>query len=138
MTKAEAYKTLGIPMAAGPKTAETSYLEKRKKLQIQFLPGIPFATRQEAQTELIRIDAAWRTIQASHKATPKPAKKRAATGNPTKPFPARPVPYQKPQTLADAWEELISMMPFSRHVTVAILILVFLLTMLSLLNGLKG
>ena len=138
MTKAEAHKILGIRSSTCLKAARNSYLDKRKRLQIQLLPGIPFAARQEAQAELIKIDAAWRTIQAGYTATPTPAKKRSKRPKPTRPSTAWPAAYQKPQTLAEAWEGLISMMPFSRRVSIALLVLVFLLTMLSLLNSLKG
>jgi serine/threonine protein kinase len=51
-----------------------------------------------------------------------------------KPQPATVNAYQTPQTLADAWELFVQVSPFSRPVTVIIMIIVFLLTIISLLK----
>jgi len=139
MTQAEAYTVLGISSSARRSKAELLYQEKSKKLRLQMVPGMPVAIRQKAQAELARVDTAWQIVQASRPTRPtstKPATTKPATRKTARPSPANVMPYRKPQTLAEAWEEVISLMPFSRPVAVMVLILVFLITILSLLTRL--
>ena len=136
MTQAEAYTVLGISSSTRRSNAEMLYQEKSKKLRLQMVPGMPVAIRQKAQAELARVDTAWQIVQAARPTrptsakptTPKPAKRKTA-----RPSPANVMPYRKPQTLGETWEEVISLMPFSRPVAVIVMILVFLITILSLL-----
>ncbi len=136
MTRAEAYKTLGITSSTSVYRAEQLYQEKCKKLRLQMVPGIPVTTRQKAHAEMALVDTAWQVLQtagptkhtATKPATPKPTAKKK-----TKPPSTYTIPYQKPQTLAESWEQLISLMPFSRTVAVIVVITVFLLTIMSLL-----
>jgi precorrin-4 methylase len=139
MTKEEAYKTLGITGSISTSRAEQFYKEKCKKLRFQTVPGMPAAIRQKAHAELATVNMAWQVLQtaghtkhtATKPATPKPAVKKKA-----KPPSTYTIPYQKPRTLAEAWEQLFSLMPFSRPVAVIIVIAVFLLTIISLLRSL--
>ena len=139
MTKEEAYKTLSITGSTSVYKAEQLYQEKCKKLRLQMVPGMPVTTRQKAQAEMALIDTAWQVLQTAgptkHTAT-KPATPRPAAKKKTKPPLTYTIPHQKPQTLAESWEQLISLMPFSRTVAVIIVITVFLLTIMSLLASL--
>jgi len=136
MTQAEAYRVLGISGSAKRSKAEILYQEKSKKLRLQMVPGMPVAIRQKARTELARVDTAWQIVQAARPTSAKPATAKPATRKTARPSPATVMPYRKPQTLAEAWEEVISLMPFSKPVAVIVLILVFLITILSLLTHL--
>jgi len=141
MTDPEARNILGISRSAGLETARRSYIEKRQKLQAQLLPGIPLATRRHAQAELCRLETAWQSIQAGRtakRATSAKSPKRPTTRKKaSRSAPGQPVPTQKPQTLGEAWEQFLSMMPFSRRVTAAVVIVVLLEVFLSLLANLK-
>lgn len=53
---------------------------------------------------------------------------------PAKPKPAVINTYHTPQTLAEAWDQVFSLLSFSRPVSVMIMIIVFLLTIISLLK----
>jgi len=134
MTQTEAYTVLGISGSTRRSKAEILYQEKSKKLRLQMVPGMPVAIRQKAQAELARVDTAWQIVQAARPT--KPATTKAPTRKTARPSPATVMPYRKPQTLAEAREEVISLMPFSRPVAVIVLILVFLMTILSLLTHL--
>lgn len=138
MTKAEAYKTLGVGKSTSRSKAELVYREKCKELRSQLVPGVPTETRTKAGAELARLAAAWQTIRTepAHKTrTPKTA---TAKSPPKPPRPERPAvrPCQKPQTLGEAWEQVVSQMPFSEPVAVLILILMLLIAILSLLSAL--
>lgn len=134
MTKAEAHQILGTGGSVSRSKAELLYREKYKKLRLQMIPGMPVATRQKALAELARVDTAWKTLQAPGSA--KPAAKRPATKKPARPRSGNVIPYRKPQTLAEAWEQVVALSPFSEAVTAIITITVFLLTIMSLLRGL--
>ena len=134
MTKAEAYRVLGTSSSADRSTAELLYQDKCRKLRLQMVPGMPVAVRHSAQAELARIDAAWQVIRAPGPA--RTATRQAATPRNTRPSPASVPPYRKPQTLGEAWEQVVAVMPFSEPVTAIILILVFLITMAALLTRL--
>jgi hypothetical protein len=131
MTKTEAYQILGISKSAAYSKADLLYREKCKKLRLQIIPGMPVTVRQKALAELCSIETAWKTLQA-HSSTkssnPKSSRKKAA-----RPSPVNVLPYTKPRTIAEAWEQVVSLMPFSRPVAVVIIIAVFLFTLLSLL-----
>ncbi len=135
MTKAEAYRVLGISSSAGRSKAELLYQDRCRKLRLQMVPGMPVAARQSAQAELARIGAAWQVIRA-----PGPArtatKQATATPRTTRSSPASVPPYQKPQTLGEAWQQVVAVMPFSEPVMAIILVLVFLITIAALLSRL--
>jgi hypothetical protein len=135
MTKAEAYRVLGTSSSASRSKAELLYQDKCRKLRLQMVPGMPVAARQSARAEMAKINTAWQAIQAPG---PARATTRQATATPrtTRSSPATVLPYRKPRTLGEAWQQVVSMMPFSEPVTVIILILVFLVTMAALLSRL--
>jgi len=131
MTQAEAYRVLGISRSASRLRKEQVYQEKQKKLRLKLIPGNTQADRRKALTELAMLTAAWQVVKTSPAAkthTKKPTSRKRAKPRPL------PIPHQKPQTLAEAWELFAQISPFSRPVTVIIMILVFLLTIISLLK----
>jgi len=134
MTKAEAYRVLGTSSSAGRSKAELLYQDKCRKLRLQMVPGMPVSARQSAHAELARINTAWQVIQAPGPA--RTATKKAATQRTARSSPASVLPYRKPRTLGEAWEQVASAMPFSEPVTAIILILVFLITIAALLSRL--
>lgn len=138
MTQAEASRVLGISPSFSPFRIEQAYREKQRQLRLKLIPGNPLADRQKAQAELARLTTAWQILQASpaakphaRKSTSKPASRKTAR---PKPIPVKPLPvnpHQKPQTLAEAWDLFIGLMPFPEPITVVLLIAVFLLTIVS-------
>lgn len=134
MTKAEARTTLGITGSANRSEAALVYEEKCKKLRLKMVPGMPEATRHKAYAELARLIAAWRILQPIS-AAPRRQRKRAYRKPPIR----RPVSKnssQRPQTLGEAWEEVLSMMPFPEPVVAMVIIAVFLLVIASLFKTL--
>jgi hypothetical protein len=131
MTEEEARKTLGITSSTSRSKVAMVYEEKCRKFRLQMIPGMPEVTRHKAYGELAKLSTAWQTLQAAptarHRQRKKPHRKsptqRAASANRS----------QRPQTLAEAWEEVVFQMPFSEPVLVTILIAVALLTLTLLL-----
>lgn len=134
MTKAEAYKVLGTSSSAGRSKAELLYREKCRTLRLQMVPGMPVAVRQNAQAELARIGAAWQVIQAPGAA--QRAKKKTAAKKAAGPTPTHIPPYRKPQTLGEAWGQVVAMMPFSEPVAAVVMILALLVTIMVVLTHL--
>ena len=132
MTKTEAYKIVGVSASANRSKVELAYRGKCKKLRLKLIPGMPLATRRKAQTDLIKLTSAWQIIKAlpPRKARiPMPAVRKATR--------RRPVVvnvYRKPQTLAEAWQQVLSLMPFSEPVAVVIIIMAILLAIVFLLT----
>ena len=133
MTKIEACKVLGISRSASSVKAEQAYLNIQKQLCLQLVPGNTLADRQKAQAQLAELTTAWQVLQKSpHKShTRKPAPKK-----PRKSKPATVIPYPKPQTLAEAWELLVTLLPFPEPVIAILLCVIFLLVLIGLLSSL--
>ena len=133
MTKTEARKTLGITSSTSRSKTELIYTEKCKKLRLQMVPGIPETTRHNAYDELAKVTTAWLILQAAP-AAPRYQRKQTYRKPPTR----RSTPAKRskqPQTLGEAWEELVAQMPFSEPVTLIILILVGLLFLILLASA---
>jgi hypothetical protein len=128
MTLSEAVHVLGADSMSHAK-AGLLYREKREKLRLQMVPGMPVGMRQNAQAELARLEAAWQIINAQP-ATPK--KRRTRRNVPRRP--AKVVPRGKPQTLGEAWDQVASAMPFPEPVLVVMVILVALLILVALVR----
>ena len=146
MTQAEAFKVLGISRSASPSRIEQAYQEKQRELRLKLVPGNLLADRQKAQTELARLATTKQVLQicSTAKSYPgKPVPKKTTRAKPTKAKPtrarqtrARPATgnySQKPQTLADAWEQFLQLSPFPEQVTMILLVLTFLIVLTGLL-----
>jgi len=139
MTQAEACRVLGISRSVSPSRIEQAYREKQRELRLKLIRGNPLADRQKAQAELAKLTTAKQALQitSTAKSYPKnPVPKKTTRARPTRAKPATVNYCQKPQTLAEAWEQVVSLMPFSERVTAIIVIVVFLLTIISLLRNL--
>ena len=155
MTKIEACKLLGISRSAGPAKAEQVYLKKHDELRRKLCPGNTKAERQKAQVGIAKLMMARQTFQTIATTKPparKPVPRKTTKAKPTrtrpmptrtrswlKPARARPAivnNYQKPQTLADAWNQFVQLSPFSEDVTLILLALVFLIVLIVLLVNL--
>ena len=131
MTTAEAYRTLGVATNVSRKKAEAAYHERQKYLQLCLVPGRPMETRHRAMEELAKLNTAWETIQRK----PRPRRYGAAQARPQVPRP-RPRQVQSPgvpQTLGEAWEQVVCLLPFSKPVNSWVLILLLLLVLLSVI-----
>jgi hypothetical protein len=136
MTQAEAYKVLGISRSVSPSRTEQAYQEKQRELRLKLIPGNPLADRQKAQAELARLTTARQTLQITltAKSYPgKPVPKKTTNAKPARAKPATVNYYQKPQTLAEAWELFVQLSPFPEHVTAILLGLMFLIVLIGLL-----
>ena len=139
MTKIEAYKLLGISRSASSAKTEQAYRNIQKQLCLQLVPGNHLADRQKAQVKLAKLATAKQTLQitSSSGSYPKnPAHRKNTRSKPRQPKPAVVVPYPKPQTLAEAWELLVSVMPFSEQVIATLLGVIFFLVFSGLLLSL--
>jgi len=133
MTRAEAYRILGISRSVSRSSTVQAYRETQKKLRVKLIPGNSLVDRQKAQAELARVTTAWQILQtapARKTRAKKPTRKKPPR---VKPATVRPDP--KPQTLAEAWELLTQLLPFSEPVIVIISIAVFLLIIVLLLTS---
>jgi hypothetical protein len=136
MTQAEAYKVLGISRFVSPSRIEQAYREQQKQLRLKLIQGNPLADRQKAQTELARLATAGQALQVTltAKSYPgKPVPKKTTRARPTRARRATVNYCQKPQTLADAWEQFLQLSPFPEHVTMILLVLTFLIVLTGLL-----
>lgn len=136
MTQAEAYKVLGISRSVSPSRTEQAYQEKHRELRLKLIPGNPLADRQKAQTELARLATAKQVLQitSTAKSYPvKPVPQKTPKARSTRAKPAAVNYYQKPQTLAEAWELFVQLSPFPEHVTAILLGLMFLIVLIGLL-----
>jgi len=151
MTQAEACKVLGISRSASPSRMEQAYQEKHRELRLKHILGNPLADRQKARTDLAKLAIAKQALQISSTAKSYPGRpipKKTTRAKPTKARPkrarqtrarpkrARPatVNYsQKPQTLADAWEQFLQLSPFPEQVTMILLVSTFLIVLIGLL-----
>jgi hypothetical protein len=129
MTKAEAYSVLGTSNSVACSKTELLYQQKRKELRLQMVPGMPVATRQKAMTDLTTLEAAWQVLQTAPP-TPHRSPKRARS----KPMPAQPVTAANvaspwAQSLGEAWDQVILLLPFSRPVSSAVLLLLLVVTL---------
>jgi hypothetical protein len=136
MTQAEAYRVLGISRSVSHSRTEQAYQEKHRELRLKLIPGNSLADRQKAQAELARLATAKQTLQitSTAKSYPgKPVPKKTPKARPTRARPATVNYCQKPQTLADAWELFVQLSPFPKHVTMILLVLMFLIVLIGLL-----
>ena len=146
MTKIEACKLLGISRSAGFAKAEQAFRKRQKTICLQLVPGNTLADRQKAQAELAKLTTARQIFQTTltakpytRKPMPKKPKQRKTTRpktKKTKPAPAAVNNHPKPQTLAEAWDLIMTMLPFSQPVVAILLLLMFLLVILRLLSSL--
>lgn len=141
MTKIEACKLLGISRSAGSAKAEQAYLKKHNELRYKLCPGNPKAGRQKAQADIAMLMTArdvFCGIPSASKASPKKTNHRkTARPKPKKAKPAAAVNnYPKPQTLAEAWELLVTLLPFPEPVVAILLGVIFLLVLIGLLSNL--
>lgn len=126
MTLSQAYSVLGTNSRSHAK-AQQLYRDKRQELRLQMVPGMPVKIRQNAQTELAQLEAAWQVIN-TRPATPKKRRTQKTVPGP----PVKAVPQGKPQTLGDAWDQAASTMPFPEPVIVIVVILVALGILIAL------
>ena len=153
MTKIEASRLLGISRSAGPAKAEQAFLKKHDELRRKLCRGNIKADRQKAQSEIAIIMTARQTLQATattKSPARKPVPRKTTTAKPTttrptrtgaRPKPARARPattnnYQKPQTLADAWEMFDQLSLLPARVIIAALILTVIIVLIELLTNL--
>ena len=117
MTEVQARQILGITRSASRQKVQLAYEDKRRQLQRRLAPGMPVAVRQQAINDLTEIASAGevlRVLSRNH-------------ARPTKPPQSRPRPPQvptgtatTPQTLGEAWDLVVSALPFSRPVNVVV------------------
>jgi hypothetical protein len=103
---------------------------------MQDVPGMPRQTREKATAELLRLTAAWQIIEST--LPPKPDTKKPATAKTPTPKPATVDLHQQAQTLAEVWEQMASLSPFSESRLTAILALVLILVILAIIASLTG
>ncbi|HUT42811.1 MAG TPA: hypothetical protein VMW95_00635 [Desulfobacterales bacterium] len=136
MTQAEACKVLGISRFISPSRIEQTYQEKHRELRLKLIPGNPLADRQKAQAELANLTTAGKVLQVTLSAKSYPGKPVPPKKSKARPKRARPatVNYcQKPQTLADAWEQFLQLATFPERVTMVLLVLTFFIVLIGLL-----
>ena len=134
MTKAQAYRVLGMSSSVGRGRAELLYRQKCHELRLQMMPGMPAAARQKAQAKLAQVNAAWQVVRA-----PSPAQttaRKTPRKQPTGPAPVHLTPYHKAQSPGKAWEQMASALPFPELVTVILVIVVLVLAIVTLLRHL--
>lgn len=148
MTEIEAYKLLGISRSASAAKATQAYRKTHDELRRKLCPGNIKADRQKAQIEMARLMTAKQVLQIETIKKPairKPVPRKATKAKPTtrRPRPKRAKPatastnnYSKPQTLAEAWDLIVTMMPFPQPVVAMLFLLMFLLVTLRLLFSL--
>ena len=141
MTKSESCKLLGISQSAGPAKAERAYLKKHNELRYKLCPGNTKADRQKAQVKMAKLMTA-RDILCRIPSAPKSYHQKTNQRKTTRPKPKKAKPaaaannYSKPQTLAEAWNLIVTMMPFSQPAVAILFLLMFLLVILRLLSSL--
>lgn len=133
MTRTEACRTLGISSSASNSKAELVYKEKCKELRLQIVPGMPLETRQQAQTELVKVTSALHTVQISSPSIPHKAKQKARRKTHSR---ARQTSHNPiwPQTTGQPVADFVGSIPLPKKVVVFI----FILTMLIVVSMLRS
>ena len=138
MTKIEASRILGISRSAGSAKVEQAYRKKQKKLQLKLIPGMEKADRQKAQSDMAMLMTA-RDVFCGILSTSKPSPTKSSQRKTRRPKPRKAKPkatatnnYSKPQTLADAWDLMVTMLPFPQPVVTILFLLMFLFLILLL------
>jgi len=137
MTEIEAYKLLGISRSASAAKATQAYLKKHDVLRRKLCPGNTKADRQKAQAKIIRLTTAKQVLQintikkpATRKHVTRKAKPTRTKSKPAKAKPTATNYYSKPQTLAEAWDLVTTMMPFPQSAVALLFAMIILLAML--------
>jgi hypothetical protein len=128
MTKVQARRILDLGGSTSLKKAQLSYEDKRRQLQRCLAAGVPVTIRQKAIADLAEVTSAWHTLQG-------PTRSRARPTKMPRPMPAAsktspPSAPAAPQTLGEAWDLVVSLLPFSRPVNAVIVVAALVLLML--------
>jgi hypothetical protein len=133
MTKDSARNILGISHSAGIKTAEQTYRQKCRQLQIRMVPGNPCLERRKAQTELAELTTAWKMLSNGKSTENKNPKPRTAT----KQYPAnRTTTYASTQNLGSLWDDFFDLLPIPKPVAILFMAATLFLVFFSLFKTL--
>jgi len=127
MTSAQAYKLLGLHASASFDEVRQASERKKTELRWRLVPGISAQVRNRAVKEMGLLVTAQEVLgnAGSNKGHPQ----RPRQG-PHRPFAAQPAGAAKPAI--PSWSDFVSLFPFSRGVSVAVLISALLMGVLGL------
>ena len=134
MTTAEACTTLGVSQPVRRTAVQQAFQVNHKKLQSKVVPGNCLADRQKAQAELVKLTTARQVLLAQP--ANKPAGRKPSSKKPQRHKQVPTTTYPQPQDLAEAWEQLVQLLPFSKSVATTVIILIFVLSAISLISKL--
>ena len=133
MTETQARNILGITSSARRSEAERVYQEKCKKLQLRQVPGMPLTERQQAYQDLIKVTTAWKSLSYSSNSRTRNTRRSKTVQN-KKPHSKQKQPmytHHKPQTLAEAWNIIVQLSPFSEPAMIFIIFITLILVISS-------
>ena len=135
MTKIEACTLLDVSRSAGKAEAEQAFSEKHRELTRKLRPGNLPAVRQKTQIDIAMLMTARDTF-CQLTSSPKPYSQKPHQRKTQKPkpqkakSPAAATNPPKPQTLAEACDVFLTMMPFPLPKPVVVIVLLFMLIIL--------
>ena len=127
MTSAQAYKLLGLPASASFDEVRQASERRKTELRWKLVPGIPAPVRNRAVKEMRLLVTAQEVLGSAGAA--KGHTRRPRQGPPRPPA-AQPARGAKPAI--PSWSDFVSLFPFSRGVSVAVLISALLMGVLGL------
>ena len=126
MTKKEACKMLRVSPSASLAKKQQAYRQRQKALQLKLIPGNSLTERRIAREQLGRIAKAYQVLQKPPMQK-RPVYKKTATRTTA----------TKPETLADSWDLLASLIPFPEPVIAILLVVAMVLVVIGLFGLLR-
>jgi len=135
MTKEQAYKELGVTKRSSIAKIEQAYKVRSEKLQLHMLPGYSQCEREYAAEQMAKLASAVEVLR--HASTnPVANKAEPRSGARKKPRASKPSWSQPPDSLAEAWDQFFSMLPFSPVVNLVVVLASIILLVAMILSSL--
>jgi len=129
VTVSQACKLLHISSDATFFQKQQAYITIQKRLSAKLMPGNSLEERKKAQAELKKLSEVWNILQLSAKQPPYKARQHKITHQ-------TPATNRSPQTVTDAWEQIVQLLPFPEPVIAVMFIVMFLLIVIGLIANL--
>lgn len=135
MRTEQAYKELGVTKRSSLAKIEQAYKVKSEKLQLHMLPGYSQREREHAAEQMVKLASA-REVLRHASTNPVANKAEPPSGGRKKPRASKPRWSQPPSSLAEAWDQLFSMLPFSPVVSLIVVLASIMLLVAMVLSRL--
>ena len=131
MTRTEARRVLGVAASASRAKIKQAYHGKLREHRLHQIPGNTLEQRQQAYQESVKANAAWNILsQPDKKQSQRPVRANAAKTAAKSSQHTQP----KPPNMAEAWDSLVKLSPFSARTTTCVAVVIILIVIILLLS----